>query len=104
MTVIKRHGATMGILIIFTILLGMVQPFPVFADPLEDLQSDKLAVSLVIDTSGSMTGTDHDMLRARVADIFIEMLNPDDYLGIVVFNSEVTLAVPAQRMESETVR
>ena len=104
MTVIKRHGATMGILIIFTILLGMVQPFPVFADPLEDLQSEKLAVSLVIDTSGSMTGTDPDMLRARVADIFIEMLNPDDYLGIVVFNSGVTLAVPAQRMESETVR
>ncbi|MCR3956869.1 MAG: VWA domain-containing protein [Gudongella sp.] len=101
---IKKWASVRAILIIFTILLGMVMPFPVYADPLEDLNSEKLAVSLVIDTSGSMTGTDPDMLRRRVADIFIEMLNPDDYLGMVVFHSEVTLAVPPQRMESQAVR
>lgn len=102
MTVIKKTAVKKAILIL--LILGMAMPFPAYADPLEDLNSEKLAVSLVIDTSGSMLQTDPDMLRRRVADIFIEMLNPDDYLGMVVFNSEVTLAVPPQRMEGQAVR
>ncbi len=104
MTVIKRTAVTTAILMIITLIAGMAMPFPTQANPLEELQSEKLAVSLVIDTSGSMNQTDPGMLRRRVADVFIEMLNPDDYLGIVIFNSEVALVVPLVRMESEEVR
>jgi Mg-chelatase subunit ChlD len=74
------------------------------ASPLNELNAERLAVSLVIDTSGSMTVTDPNLLRSQVADIFIDLLNPDDYLGIVTFNSKVDLVVPMTKMESQDTR
>jgi len=86
------------------VLLLLLNSSIIFASPLEELNTDRLAISLVIDTSGSMLNTDPDLLRSQVADIFIDLLGPDDYLGIVTFNSQVDLVVPMTKLESQTVR
>lgn len=64
--------------------------------------SGKIAVSLVIDTSGSMKETDAANLRKTAADIFVDMLSPDDYVGIVSFATEVTELAPLQQVGDAT--
>ena len=66
----------------------------------ETTTSEKIAVSLVIDTSGSMADTDPNNLRKTAADIFIDLLSPEDYLGIVTFSTDVVEAVPMQQVVS----
>lgn len=75
-----------------------------YAEPLSDLNSETLAVSLVIDTSGSMAQTDPQRLRESVANVFIDYLNPDDYLGIITFNSGVDLVLPMQQLKDANTR
>lgn len=89
-------------LIIIILLLSL--SISTYAAPLSDLNSETLAVSLVIDTSGSMAQTDPQKLRQSVADVFIDYLNPEDYLGIITFNSSVDLVIPMQQLEDDTVR
>lgn len=60
--------------------------------------SERIAVSLVIDTSGSMAETDPNHLRKTAADIFVDMLSPEDHVGIVSFASEATELVPMQQV------
>ena len=93
-------------IIAMVIVVGMILGFPLSAvgDPLDDLNAEKLAVSLVVDISGSMIFTDPNMLRERVVEVFIDMLNPDDYLGIVTFHSEVDLVIDPERMNGEATR
>lgn len=86
------------------VLLLLLNSSIIFASPLEELNTDRLAISLVIDTSGSMLNTDPNLLRSQVADIFINLLSQEDYLGIVTFNSQVDLVVPMAKLESQTVR
>ena len=64
----------------------------------EDKTSEEIAVSLVIDTSGSMAETDPTNLRKMAADIFVDLLSPEDYLGIVSFSTDVTELVPMQQI------
>jgi len=66
----------------------------------ETTTSEKIAVSLVIDTSGSMADTDPNNLRKTAAEIFIDLLSPEDYLGIVTFSTDVVEAVPLQQVVS----
>lgn len=66
----------------------------------ETTTSEKIAVSLVIDTSGSMADTDPNNLRKTAADIFIDLLSPEDYLGIVTFSTDVVEAFPLQQVVS----
>lgn len=61
---------------------------------------EKLAVSLVIDTSGSMKATDPQRLREAAANIFIDLLSPDDYLSIITFNSKDEVVLPMQKIQS----
>lgn len=75
-----------------------------FGAPIGDLDSETLAISLVIDTSGSMRQTDPQRLRQSVAEVFIDYLNPEDYLGIITFNSEVDLVIPMQNLEDDWIR
>ncbi len=75
-----------------------------YAEPLSDLNSETLAVSLVIDTSGSMAQTDPQRLRESVANVFIDYLNPEDYLGIITFNSGVDLVLPMQQLKDANTR
>lgn len=60
--------------------------------------SERIAVSLVIDTSGSMAETDANNLRKTAAEIFVDMLSPEDYVGIVSFATEATELVPMQQV------
>lgn len=62
--------------------------------------SEKIAVSLVIDTSGSMADTDPNNLRKTAAEIFIDLLSPDDYLGVVMFSTDAVEAIPMQQVAS----
>lgn len=64
------------------------------ADTVEELIPEKLAVSLVIDTSGSMADTDPDRLRETAANIFIDLLSPEDNLGIITFNTNTIEVLP----------
>jgi len=76
----------------------------IYAAPFGDLNSETLAVSLVIDTSGSMYSTDPNRLREDVAHVFIGFLNPEDYLGIITFNSSVDLVVPMGQLQDNEKR
>ena len=60
--------------------------------------SEQIAVSLIIDTSGSMAETDPNHLRKTAADIFVDMLSPEDHVGIVSFATEATDLVPMQQV------
>lgn len=100
MTMTKSRISLVFVLIAVLLLSSAISS----ASPLNELDSERLAVSLVIDTSGSMTRTDPNLLRSQVADTFIELLNPDDYLGIVTFNSQVDLVIPMTRMENQGTR
>ena len=60
--------------------------------------SERIAVALVIDTSGSMAETDPNHLRKTAADIFVDMLSPEDHVGIVSFATEANELVPMQQV------
>lgn len=64
--------------------------------------SEKIAVSLVIDTSGSMAETDPTNLRKTAADVFVDMLSPEDYVGIVSFSTDVMELAPMQQVGDAT--
>lgn len=64
----------------------------------ETTTSEKIAVSLVIDTSGSMADTDPNNLRQTAAEIFIDLLSFDDYLGVVMFSTDAVEAIPMQQV------
>ncbi|WP_319466511.1 vWA domain-containing protein [uncultured Trichococcus sp.] len=66
----------------------------------ETTTSEKIAVSLVIDTSGSMAETDPNNLRKTASEIFIDLLSPDDYLGVAMFSTDAVEAIPMQQVAS----
>lgn len=72
----------------------------VFANTLEDRSSETLAVTLVIDTSGSMAETDPQKLRETAANIFIDLLSSNDYLSIITFNTKEEVVLPMQQIEN----
>lgn len=72
----------------------------VFANTLNEVSPETLAVTLVIDTSGSMAATDPQKLRETAANIFIDLLSPDDYLGIITFNTKEEVVLPMQQIQS----
>lgn len=92
---------------LFNIIIAILLIFnlnPAFAEPFGDLNSENLAISLVIDSSGSMYSTDPNRLRGHVAEVFIDYLNPEDYLGIITFNSQVDLIIPMGQLSNSSTR
>ena len=86
-------------IITFSLLMGFISfGFSSAVSAEEDKTSEEIAVSLVIDTSGSMAETDPANLRKLAADIFVDLLSPEDYLGIVSFSTDVTELVPMQQI------
>lgn len=67
---------------------------------LNQVSSEALAVTLVIDTSGSMATTDPEKLREIAANIFIDLLSPEDYLSIITFNTKKEVVLPMQKIQS----
>ncbi len=64
----------------------------------EDITSEALSVLLVIDVSGSMARTDPEMLRETAACVFIDLLSPEDHLGIVAFDHDAEIIIPLQKV------
>jgi len=81
----------LALLALALILVGLADPHI----PLEGVD-EGVSVVLVIDTSGSMQATDYSPTRLdaakTAAEILLSRLNPDDYAGIVVFESGATSA------------
>jgi Mg-chelatase subunit ChlD len=88
----KINKLIIFILVTFTVLNSI----PVLADQTNSAILEKLAVSLVIDTSGSMANTDPTKLRETAANIFIDLLSPDDNLGVITFNTQTVEVIPMQ--------
>lgn len=72
----------------------------VFASTSKELSTETLAVTLVIDASGSMVTTDPQKLRETAANIFIDLLSPEDYLGIITFNTKEEVVIPMQQVQN----
>jgi Mg-chelatase subunit ChlD len=72
----------------------------IFAKSLNEVAPETLAVTLVIDTSGSMATTDPEKLRQTAANIFIDLLSPEDYLSIITFNTKKEVVLPMQQIKS----
>lgn len=66
----------------------------------ERVRLENLAVSLVVDVSGSMGQTDPEGLRETAAKMFIDLLSPEDAIGVITFDENVKIAVPFQKVES----
>jgi Ca-activated chloride channel family protein len=60
-----------------------------------DQQRPPATVQLVLDRSGSMGGARLDVAK-RAIDLLIGRLKPDDRLGVVAFDDEVSVVVPAR--------
>ncbi|MGB4589588.1 MAG: VWA domain-containing protein [Clostridiaceae bacterium] len=61
---------------------------------------EMLAVALVIDTSGSMETTDPLKMRETAANIFIDLLSPEDNLSVISFSSEAIQVQPMANIGS----
>lgn len=70
------------------------------AENVQEVTPETLAVVLVIDMSDSMNVTDPDKLREIASNVFIDLLSPEDYLGIIVFNTDVVNVLPLQKVIS----
>lgn len=68
------------------------------AENIQEISPETLAVTLVIDMSDSMNTTDPQKLRETAANIFIDLLSPEDYLGIIVFNDSYVTVQPIQKI------
>ncbi len=81
----------LALLALALILVGLADPHV----PLEGVD-EGVSVVLVIDTSGSMQATDYYPTRLdaakTAAEILLSRLNPDDYAGVVIFESGATSA------------
>ncbi|WP_332450697.1 vWA domain-containing protein [Methanoculleus sp.] len=81
----------LALLALALILVGLADP----QIPLEGMD-EGVSVVLVLDTSGSMQATDYQPTRLEAAKaaagILLSRLNPDDYAGIVIFESGATSA------------
>ncbi|MDF2473662.1 MAG: hypothetical protein K0R21_1444 [Anaerocolumna sp.] len=96
MRYIRKHC----MLIIITLILIAYDYVPVKSEE-QGAATRDLAVALVIDTSGSMSTTDPLKLRQEAADIFIDLLSPKDYLGIITFDSEVTVVSQLSKVQGD---
>lgn len=82
--------------------------FFLFAYPITLVQAESsnqpIAMALLVDTSGSVEDTDPKRLREDAANIFIDLLNSDDYLSIITFNSDVDLVIPMDQLKNDGIR
>lgn len=84
-------------------LIFSTMPVPAAAsDTSASELQETLAVTLVIDNSGSMKKTDPQQLRQTAADIFIDLLGPEDYISVITFNTEQKVILPMQQIQNSS--
>lgn len=101
---LRKKLLQLSLLLFFAvIILNVTATLPSFlAKAVAEEKSENLALILVIDKSGSMAQTDPTMLRETASHIFIDLLNPDDYLGAIVFDQTAEVAIPLQAVQDTT--
>jgi Ca-activated chloride channel family protein len=72
------------------------------ADAIPDAPRPPINLMLAVDTSGSMEGEAIDDARAAALAL-VDLLQPGDAFGLVVFHSRAEVLVPSTRIESSTV-
>ncbi|MBP1920802.1 vWA domain-containing protein [Youngiibacter multivorans] len=87
-------------IVFILVALNSMGSISVLSDQKSSLMLEKLVVSLVIDTSGSMASTDPTRLRETAANIFIDLLSPEDNLGVITFNTQTVEVIPMQQVGS----
>lgn len=97
------------------IMLGGDQAFGLggyFRTPIEDIlpvrcdfqkekENPSLGMVLVLDRSGSMTGPKIEMAKEAAKEA-VELLSPQDYVGVVAFDSQAFWVVPMQSAADKT--
>lgn len=96
----NKHKNNKLIVIVVVFICIIFSKVSVSADALNEASPETLAVALVIDTSGSMASTDPKKLRETAANIFIDLLSPDDYLSIITFNTKQEVVLPMKQLQS----
>jgi len=91
----KIRGFFSAALLILTLLPASICAFP--GQDAAASTRETLAVVLAIDASGSMRHTDPYRLRETAARMFIDLLSPEDFLGIITFDHEVQVVLPLQQ-------
>lgn len=89
-------------ILVISFLLGAAEISNAKTEPAEKYEN--VAVVLVIDSSGSMEKTDPQKLRGTAANIFIDLLSPDDYLGIITFHTAVDTVAPLEKIRNRENR
>lgn len=80
--------------VLFFLLFNFSNITKIEATQEEVVNLETLAVSLIIDKSGSMDNTDPLNMREIAANIFIDLLSPEDNLGIISFSTEAVEVQP----------
>lgn len=83
------------LLILFMVLA--LNPIKSHAE--NQLNTDQVAVALVIDHSGSMNNTDPDNSRFTAAQMVLELLAESDFLSITMFGDEAVDLLPMTELE-----
>ena len=94
----KNNKIAGSLLLFFFFNICSFTNLNVNAGTVEELEA--LAVSLIIDKSGSMSTTDPLKMRETAANIFIDLLSPEDNLGIISFSTETLEIQPMSNIAS----
>ncbi len=86
------------ILLIIAILILTFSPAGGKVAVAETDTVEALSIILLIDVSGSMRYTDPLWLRETAARIFIDLLSPEDYLGIIAFDHQTEVLLSLQQV------
>jgi len=96
---IKRNRRITKLTLLMIVLILIIMFTPVLLAE-EAFSEETLAIVMVIDVSGSMRYTDPKMLRETASRIFIDLLSPEDYLGVITFDHDANVIIPLQQVES----
>lgn len=83
---------------IMVVLFFLLNKSNAYGQEIQEFAPETVAVSLVIDTSGSMSTNDPLNLRNTSAGIFIDLLSENDYLGIITFDTRAIEVLPLQKI------
>ena len=78
------------------------------ADPKTEKKRQPLHIALVLDRSGSMSGSKIAHVKEAVLEL-VKLLDPDDVISLTIFDDQVETVIPPTRVENleaieETVR
>ena len=93
-----------SLLVFLLITTPLFMGLPLAGAQSEDMSPEALSIVMVIDVSGSMSRTDPHRLREAASRIFIDLLSPDDYLGIITFDHDVEEIFPLQQIATPAAK